>query len=63
MWFHVEGTYVSKEELPIDGKETIIRDVLLPILNKFPGLAELVCETVAELAKTGMRISHLILTF
>ena len=51
--FLVEGTYVSKKELPEDRKEMVVRDVLLPILDSFPGLARLVCETVAELAKKG----------
>ena len=54
----VEGSYVSKEELSGDGKEMVVRNVLLPILDNFPGLARLVCETVAELAKKGTCLSH-----
>ena len=52
-------TCVSTEEL-VDGKEKIVCDTLLTILEKHPGLVALVCETIAELAKKGMCISTVV---
>ena len=64
VWFHGEEASASDEGLFASGKGAVIRDLLLPILSKCPGLTKLVCETVAELAKRGMCTSRFLsLTF